>query len=205
MFAVVSALVFWVGRGLAPAAVPASAPPRPGSRPHTGSSSRAGALAAADDYVLVEQQSVEQDPARETRLIDTADAASYRQADARSAAADRERDPAGMVLWAHGGRSVTVIAAHRLDYYRPGAVQVTTWTAQIFWGAGRAPQQSWGLGQTTLQWTGGRWFVTSDVALATGAPVPASTPQSTAANGRPALFTAELAGFADPVYGAASR
>ena len=108
-----------------------------------------------------------------------------------------------MSLWAHGGQNLSVIGARRLDYYAGNDAEVTTWNVDVFWGRRRPPKQAWVLTQTSLRWTGGRWLVTATATLPTPGPVPAITPQATAANDSADAFASDLAGFQPPSYGAA--
>src|SRR5437763_898031 len=78
----------------------------------------AGAVAAADDYLAIEQASVERDPVRFAALVAEDYSATLRASSLAEARADRHRDPRGLRLWMSGGQSFTAIAAHRLDWYR---------------------------------------------------------------------------------------
>ena len=198
-------LSFALGRLAAPATPPANPITAIDGIPVGVEHTPAGALAAADNYVATEQESVEQNPARETQLIEIVDAPSYRSADLKSAAAVRGSDPAGMALWARGGHSLAVVGARRLDYYHGDTAQVTSWVADVFWGPGRPPKQGWVLAQTSLRWLSDHWAVTNNVTLPTPGPVPASTPQANQANSSLSTFEGPLAGYSTPTYGAASR
>lgn len=205
--ALLAAVGFAVGRLLAPPPTGAGPIAYVDGIPIGIAHSPSGALAAADNYVLVEQESVEQSPLREDKLIATDDAPSYRAEDARSAMAIRTQDRGGMAFLARGGRSFTFIGARRLDYYSGSAAQVTTWRAGVFWGAAepRTPTQSWGIDQTSLEWSSGRWLVTRNVTLPVPAPVPAVTAQSGHGNTTRAFFDAQLSGFMPPSYGGPTR
>lgn len=165
--------------------------------------SPAGAVVAADEYVAVSYATVERDPGQDTRLIDTVYVPAIRASAIRGAAAVRAQNPDAMRLWAHGGRDISLIGARRLDFYTGNAAQVTTWNADVFWGPGRAPKQSWVLTRTRLRWSDGRWLVTSTTTLPTDGPVPAATPQSSSAPTTASAFTTDLGGFTSPGYGAA--
>lgn len=196
---------FALGRSAAGHPPPADSIANVGGIPVGIEHTPAGAVAAADNYVMVEQASVEQDPARETRLIDTVDAPSYRPGDLQSAAAVRAANPTGMAFAARGGHDLPLIGASRLDYYSGDVAEVTIWHAGIFWGAGqpRTPSQSWEMDQTSLRWGGRQWFVTSDGTMSAAGPAPASTPQSSPANSTSQAFSSDLAGYTTPSYGAA--
>jgi hypothetical protein len=160
-------------------------------------------LAAADEYVAVSYATVERAPAQDARLIDTVYAPSIRSVAMRGAAAVRAQNPDAMRLWAHGGQNISLVGARRLDFYTPGAAVITTWNADVFWGPGRPPKQSWVLTTTRLAWRRGRWLVTSTATLPSAGPVPALTPQSNGAATTAAAFDADLDGFTAPSYGAA--
>ena len=163
--------------------------------------SPSGAAAAADEYVATEQQAVERDPTRFASLVSQDYDASIRRSALAAAAGDRSRDPRGTGLWLAGGESFTAVAAHRLDWYRGDSAQVTTWAVQVFWGPGQPPCQVWGLGATTLAWSGGRWRVTSMSTLPSAAPTPAAAPQASAADSSAARFSTELESFSLVHYG----
>lgn len=168
----------------------------PGGVPVGVLHTRAGALAAADDYVLVDQQTIEQDPARFQSLVREAFAGPIQLEVLGEAASVRAQDPRGMALWASAGRSATLIGAHRLDYYTGDGAQVTNWVGTIYWGPGQPPKQAWNLARTQLRWSDGRWLVTSMVTrLPTPGPVPASTPQADPRDDTAGVFDNALAGF----------
>jgi hypothetical protein len=161
-----------------------------------------GALAAADEYLAVEQETVERDPARFASLVDVDYAPSIRQSAIAGGAADRRGDPVGMALWANGGQSFTLVAASRLDSYRGGRAQVTAWAGQVFWGPDRAPTQTWALAQTTLAWREGRWVVLAMRALSDPAPSPAVLSAANPRDETSTAFYSELRGFTPVSYGA---
>lgn len=174
-----------------------------GGSPVGTEDSPAGAVAAADEYVAVGYATVENAPARDLRLIKTVYAPATRASAIRGAATVRAENPAAMRLWTHGGRNISLIGARRLDSFTGSTAQVTTWNADVFWGPGRPPKQSWFLTQTRLRFNQHRWLVTSTTTLPTAGPVPAMTPQSGDAATTAASFAADLDGFAAPSYGAA--
>jgi len=165
--------------------------------------SPAGAVAAADEYVAAEQQTVERSPARFAALVSADYVQSAQASSLAAASSDRQRDPAGMALWAGGGESFTVIGAHRLDWYRRDSARVTTWAGQIFWGPRQAPSQVWAIGRTTLVWRGGRWRVSAISTLPEPAPVPAALPQADARDDSREVFETQLQGFTPVSYGTA--
>ena len=194
---------FLIGRSLPPGAAPADPVAEMSGIPVGVEHSPDGVLAAADNYVAVSYASVERNPGVDTLLIETVYAPAIRMSAIAGAAAVRAQNAVGMSLWAHGGQNLSVIGARRLDYYDGNDAEVTTWNVDVFWGPGRPPKQAWVLTQTSLLWSGGRWLVTATTTLPTPGPVPAITPQATAANDSSDAFGDDLAGFHAPTYGAA--
>jgi hypothetical protein len=197
--AVLAAAAFIVGHA-SPSATPNPIQLRHGV-PVGVDHSPGGAVAAADEYLGTEQATVERDPARFVALVSEDYASALKAAALAVAAQDRQRDPRGMTLWIKGGESFTVIGAHRLDWYRPKAAQVTAWAAQVFWGPGQRPCQAWSLGRITLSWSDGHWEVTGMTTLPVAAPAPAALPQAAPSDDSAAAFTSELAGFTPVSYG----
>ena len=201
-FVVLAALAFLVGRALAPAAGPGNPIARVAGIPVGMEHSPAGALAAADAYMAVEQESVEADPAREGQLIAVDDAPSYQAADVRSAAAVRAADRAGERFVARGGHALWILGARRLDSYSAARALVSAWNGDVYWAGERAdPAQSWGEDQVTLVWQAGRWRVARDATLSPNGPAVASVPQATRSNSSTAMFDQALGGFSSPPYG----
>jgi hypothetical protein len=161
--------------------------------------SPAGALAAADDYVALASQSVEQDPAAFAALIAQVYAPEIQ---ARTLAEGRElraSDTQNMANYAAGGHGLALVGARRLDSYTPQAASVTTWLGGIVWGPRLAPRQTWNLIATRLRWQAGRWLVVSCRTERTPAPVPAIV-YVTQGNDRSSAF-ARLGGMSAPLYG----
>jgi hypothetical protein len=161
----------------------------------------AGALAAADNYVAIASQTVEQDPGEFAELVDTVYAPAARSGTLAQAARARAADVADMRNYAQGGRAVAVIAARRLDRYTPTRASVTSWLGGFVWGPGLSPRQSWNLVNTTLTWQHGRWLVASMNTERTPAPVP-SVVFVEGQNNSSAAFDARLVGMTAPFYGA---
>ena len=161
----------------------------------------AGALAAADNYVAVASQSVEQNPGGFAALVTAIYAPASRASTLTQAAQARAADAADMRNYAQGGRAVAVIAARRLDRYTPGRATVTSWLGGFVWGPGLSPRQSWNLVDTTLIWRRGRWLVLSMNTERTPAPVP-SVVFVDGHNNQSPTFNAQLAGMTAPFYGA---
>jgi hypothetical protein len=161
----------------------------------------AGALAAADNYVALASQTVEQDPGEFAELVATVYTPAARSGTLAQAARARVADVADMRNYAQGGRAVAVIAARRLDLYTPARASVTSWLGGFVWGPRLSPRQSWNLVDTTLSWQQGRWLVASMNTGRTPAPVP-SVVFVEGQNNSSAAFDARLAGMTAPFYGA---
>jgi hypothetical protein len=162
---------------------------------------RAGALAAADNYVAIASQTVEQNPVEFAQLVDTVYAPAARTSTLAQAARARAADGADMRNYAQGGRAVAVIAARRLDRYTPGRASVTSWLGGFVWGPRLSPRQSWNLVDTALTWQQGRWLVASMNTERTPAPVP-SVVFVDGNNNQSGAFDAGLVGMTAPFYGA---
>jgi hypothetical protein len=159
----------------------------------------AGVLAAADNYVAVASQSLEQDPGEFAELVAEAYAPQERAGTLAEAARIRGEDPRNMTNYHEGGRGLAVIAARRLDRYTPQQATVTSWLGGFVWGPHMAPRQTWNLIDTTLRWQSGRWLVESSDTEATPAPVP-SIVYVDGDNDQSAAFV-RLAGMSAPFYG----
>jgi hypothetical protein len=162
---------------------------------------RAGALAAADNYVAIASQTVEQNPVEFAELVGTVYTPTARSGTLAAAVRVRAADVADMRNYAQGGRAVAVIAARRLDRYTPARASVTSWLGGFVWGPGVSPRQSWNLVDTTLTWQRGRWLVASMSTERTPAPVP-SVVFIDGHNNQSAAFDAGLVGMTAPFYGA---
>ena len=161
----------------------------------------AGALAAADNYVAIASQTVEQNPGEFAELVDTVYTPAARTNTLAQAARARAADVADMRNYAQGGRAVAVIAARRLDRYTPARASMTSWLGGFVWGPGLSPRQSWNLVETTLSWQHGRWLVASMNTERTPAPVP-SVVFVDGNNDQSGAFDARLVGMTAPFYGA---
>ncbi len=159
-----------------------------------------GALAAADNYLAVASQSIEQTPRVFAALV----AQTYEPAGRAGVLAEARRlragDTANMTNYAAGGEGVAVIAARRLDRYTPASATVTTWLGGFVWGPRYTPRQTWNLVDTTLAWKAGRWLIVSSKRDSTPAPVPALV-YVDGTNDRSSAF-GRLAGMSAPFYGA---
>ncbi|MGH2865194.1 MAG: hypothetical protein ACRDJX_08100 [Solirubrobacteraceae bacterium] len=161
--------------------------------------SQAGVLAAADSYVALASQSIEQDPPLFAALVAQAYAPEARARTLTRAQQIRASDTQNMDNYREGGRGIAVIGARRLDSYTPGAAVVTSWLGGFVWGPHLAPRQSWNLVDTRLRWQAGRWLVVSSDTDATPAPVP-SIVYVNGSNDRAPAF-GRLAGMTAPFYG----
>ena len=133
----------------------------------------AGALAAADNYVALASQSIEQDPA----VFAAARRAGIRPRARSRTLAEAQRVRAGDT------QNMTNYRARRARHRghrraAPGQLHarrsatVTSWLGGFVWGPHLAPRQTWNLVDTTLRWQAGRWLVLSSDTDATPAPVP---------------------------------
>lgn len=169
-----------------------------GAIPVGVSDTPAGALAAADNYLAIEAQSDEQDPALFNQLVAQAFAPSFRATALRLAAADRAAEPSLMGAYAAGAHAIALVGARRLDSYTPAKASVTTWLSGVLWGPTLSPRQTWNLVSTTLTWQDGRWLVSNNHIAGT-APVP-SIVYVNGTNNQAAAFSA-LNGMSAPYYG----
>ncbi len=162
--------------------------------------SRVGALAAADGYMSVSAQSLEQDPSVFARLVSEAYAPAVRDRVLGEAREIRSSDTVNMANYARGGRGLAVVAAQRLVSYTPAAASVRCWLEGVVWGPGFAPRQTWSLVDTTLSWRAGRWLVLDSHLDGVPAPVPAVV-YVQGANDTSGAFE-RLAGMSSPLSGA---
>jgi hypothetical protein len=163
--------------------------------------SAAGALAAADNYVAIESETLEQDPPAYQRLVAMAFAPAARAGALAAAGQVRASDPVNMANYRRGGRGIAVVAARRLESYTPSLAVVTTWVGGVLWGPALSPRQSWQLVDTTLAWRRGRWMVLASTVRATPAPAPAAV-YVQGASDQTQAFQRELVGMSAPFYGA---
>lgn len=163
--------------------------------------SPAGALAAADNYVALASQWIEQNPGVFAALVAQAFTASSRAGVLAQARAIRRVDVTNMKSYEEGGRAVAILAARRLDAYTPTSARVTSWLGGIVWGPRLSPRQTWNLIETTLRWQAGRWRVVAMDTSATPAPVPAIV-YVDGGNDQAQAF-ARLDGMSAPFYGTA--
>lgn len=163
--------------------------------------SRAGALAAADNYVARVTETVVQNPAVYGRLVRVLWVPEGQDAALREGESTRERSAAAVENYAEGGRGLAIVAARRLDAYDGARAEVTTWTAGFNWGPQERPGQRWFLTETTLRWDGQRWRVEKMEEAQRPAPAPALVGYSDAASLKTDTFDRELRGMTAPTYG----
>ena len=166
--------------------------------------SRAGALAAADNYVAVASETALQDPTRYATLVREAYVGSYQARAIREAQAARRRQSELISQYEAGRRGLALIAARRLDEYADDVALVTTWTAGVSWGPGRAAGQRWFFTETRLRWVDDRWRVASIDESERVAPTPGVVRYSDRSALTRELFERELEGMTAPSYGTES-
>jgi hypothetical protein len=161
---------------------------------------RAGALAAADNYAAQAAETVVQDPERFARLVAQAYAPAARAGALAQAHQEQLSDAADVANYGQGGRTLALVAARRLDGYTGALAQVTTWLCGVSWGPQLAPRQAWTVLRTRLVWHVDRWQVSALDTL----PVPAPSPAVVIVDGaddQTPVFTAGLVGMSEPIYG----
>lgn len=165
------------------------------------SRSRAGALAASDNYVATATESFVQDPSRYEQLVRRVYAPSYQQTALAEAKQTRERSPNSVTFYSSGGKTVALVAARRLDTYSGTAASVTSWVGAFNWGDDERPGQTWRLVETSLRWDGQRWLVTRLNGATRPAPTPSVVGYETAESRTNGAFDRELRGVTAPTYG----
>jgi hypothetical protein len=163
--------------------------------------SRAGALAAADNYVARVTETIVQDPAAYGRLVRAVWVPEGQDGALQEGETSRQRSTAAVENYAAGGRGLAIVAARRLDTYDGTRAEVTTWTAGFNWGPQQRPGQRWFLTETTLRWEGQRWRVERMEEAQRPAPAPARVGYDDAASLKTATFDRELRGMTASTYG----
>jgi len=163
--------------------------------------SRAGALAAADNYVARVTETIVQDPDAYARLVRAVWVPERQEAALREGEATRQRSTAAVENYAAGGRGLSIVGARRLDTYDGNRAEVTTWTAGFNWGPQQRPGQRWFLTETMLRWDGQRWRVESMDEAQRPAPAPARVGYDDPASLKTETFDRELRGMTAPTYG----
>jgi hypothetical protein len=158
---------------------------------------RAGALAAADNYVASEDEAT-LSAAAIRRVVDTVWAPEDRAVELvqpfpAAALAGKPHTFARLKLTA-------AVAADKLESYAPQTARIGVWHEITIWSPTIVPTQRWILDTITLVWGSGRWLVASrSSAPDSETPVPSWT------SGGPAdrtsqAFDARLAGMSAPYY-----
>ena len=163
--------------------------------------SRAGALAAADNYVALATETVIQDPKRYEQLVRRVYAPSYQPTALREGASLRRSATKAVETYAAGGRTIAVVAARRLDTYGGTRAAVTTWLGGVTWGPDRKPGQNWQLIESSLRWDGQRWLVERMDDASRPAPAPTVVGYDNADSLKSSTFDRELRGMTAPTYG----
>ena len=163
--------------------------------------SRAGALAAADNYVVIASEEIVQDPRRYENLVRRVYVPGYQATALREGRQAREADPKSVAGYSAGWKTLGTIGARRLDSYSGAGAQVTTWIAGVTWGPARKPDQRWQLVETSLRWDGQRWLVRRINAAPRAAPAPTIVRFKNKSAFSGATFDRELRGMAAPTYG----
>jgi hypothetical protein len=156
------------------------------------SDTRAGALAAADNYVG-QGITASLDEGQLERFAKTVVEPGARQkflSSSRASLSGQRLPP--------GSEAIGLVVAQELRSYTPGEATVTTWDLGSYWGPGLAPTQFWALTDLRLEWTG-RWEIAAVEEHLPG-PVPnrvvADEPAATAS-----AWSTELDGMSAPYYG----
>jgi hypothetical protein len=158
---------------------------------------RTGALAAADNYLVAEDDAL-LSAAEIQEVVDElwaqgARAAELAQPFPAAAAGGRPRTFSGLKLTA-------AVAANRLESFTPQTAQIGVWHAITIWSPTITPTQRWILDTVTLVWRSDRWLVASrSSAPDRQTPVPAWT-SGGAADRTSQAFDARLAGMSGPYY-----
>jgi hypothetical protein len=163
--------------------------------------SRAGALAAADNYVATVSENVVKDPRLYEALVRRVFAPSEQDYALREGQRARTLAPQAVSDYAEGGSAVALIGARRLDAYDGSRAQVTTWLGGVVWGPSRRPTQRWQLVETDLRWDGQRWLVERMRPAERTAPAPAVTKADDVSAYERSTFERELRGMTAPTYG----
>jgi hypothetical protein len=164
--------------------------------------SRAGALAAADNYVTTATETVVPDPAGYERLVRRTYARDYQATALKEAADARANAPEVVAAYERGRKALALVAARRLDSYTGDQATVTTWRAGVVWSSTDKPFSQWFLTRTKLRWDGEQWLVERIADVRRPAPAPPLRYQNPGSL-RSATFQKELRGMTAPIYGTA--
>jgi hypothetical protein len=163
--------------------------------------SRAGALAAADNYVATSSQTIAQDPDAFTALVRTVWVPSAQGQTLREAERYRRLAPDALENYANGGNGISVIAARKLESYSARSATVLTWGGGFVWGPTKKPAQRWYLVRTKMVWSNDRWRVADLSELRRAAPAPYSVALGGRDANKSATFDSTLRGMSAPIYG----
>ena len=158
---------------------------------------RAGAVAAADNYVATEDDSL-LSPSQIRAVVDTEWAPQERAVELAQPflAAALAGEPATL----DGLKLTAAVAADKLQAYSPQSAQVSVWSEITIWSSTVAPTQRWTLDTVTLAWDSGRWLVTSrSTAPDSSTPVPVWT-SGDMRDRASATFDTRLADMSAPYY-----
>lgn len=164
--------------------------------------SRAGALAAADNYLAVTTETVVQDPKRFEALVRRVFVPGYQAQALREGEDARSSAQSAIANYEAGGRALAIIAARRLDTYTGDRAVITTWRSGVLWGPKERPASRWFLSETELEWDGQRWLVSKMDDARRDAPSPILKYRAREST-RTAAFDRELRGMTAPSYGVA--
>lgn len=162
--------------------------------------SRAGALAAADNYLAVTTETVVQDPSRFEALVRRVFIPAYRATALREGEDARASAQDAVANYDAGGRAVAIIAARRLESYGRDRAAVTTWRSGVIWGPSERPAARWFLTETALRWNGKQWWVEKIDDSRRPAPSPMLKYRDREST-RTSAFERELRGMTAPSYG----
>lgn len=165
------------------------------------SPTRAGALAAADNYAAMATETVIQSPRRYERLVRTAYSPSYQATALREGREARTNAPGSVRLYSAGGKTLVIVAARRLDAFRGTRATVTSWVGGFTWGPHRNPGQNWSLVEMDLRWDGQRWRIDRLDAADRPAPSPTTVALSEHSEATNDTFDRELRAMTAPIYG----
>jgi len=167
--------------------------------------SRAGALAAADNYVARGAETIVQDPSAFTRLVRNVWAAAAQPQALADGKSSRRQAADAVANYAAGGRGLAVTAARKLEMYDGTRARVLVWGAGFIWGPEKRPTQRWFLARVKLVWADGQWFVEALDELRSPAPTPYRVIVARPGADSARVFDDALDGMSAPIYGSAAE
>lgn len=162
---------------------------------------RAGAAAAAGNYVAVATETIIQDPARYEQLVRTAYAPGYQEQALREGQAFRREFPTAITAYAEGTVLTVAVVARRIDAFANEEASVTTWSTGVSWGGEEPSAHAWALDEVDLQWDGQRWLVSRLDAANRPAPAPEDLSFTDRESLENDTFERELREMQAPQYG----